>query len=145
MKEIEIKELKIHFDKDEGYLFETLRNDDKLFEGKFGQALISVVYAGIKKGLHKHEKQTDYTTCVKGRLLYIAVKEEKGKKEVKKWILDEKKPILLKIPSGWWHGYMALDGKEAVILHVMDKAYNNREPDTEERNVNYFGDIWRED
>jgi dTDP-4-dehydrorhamnose 3,5-epimerase len=141
MEDIQIKELKVHQDGDEGHLYEGLRDDDKLFDGKFGQTLISVVNPGIKKGLHKHEKQIDYTLCIKGRLLYVAVNSET--KEVKTFELGEKNPIMLKVPIGWWHGYMPLDNKEAVILHVMDKAYDNNDPDTQELDVNAFGDIWK--
>src|SRR3989344_3269559 len=73
--DIKIKKLNL-FANDQGYLFETLRADDELFDGEFGQVLISELYPGIIKGLHRHSKQTDYTTCIKGNIKYVIAKED---------------------------------------------------------------------
>ncbi|MBU1632507.1 MAG: dTDP-4-dehydrorhamnose 3,5-epimerase family protein [Nanoarchaeota archaeon] len=131
---IKIKKLIIHKD-DRGYLFEGLRQDDHLFDGIYGQSLISVVYPNVIKGLHKHTKQTDYTLCAKGRILYVAT----DGKEVKKMILDGENPVLIKIPPGIWHGYKAL-GKEVLIVHIMDTTFDPN--DTEEKDPYAFGDVW---
>ena len=141
LEEIKTKKLKVFAD-DEGYLFETLRNDDDLFDNKFGQVLVSVLYPGVIKGLHRHSKQTDYTTCIKGNVKYIAIKEENGKIDIKTFIIGESNPILIKVPSGYWHGYMPLGNERAIILHTMDKPYNPQDPDTDEINHFSFGDIW---
>lgn len=135
LKGIKIKNLEIHKD-DRGYLFEGLRKDDSLFDGKYGQCLISVVYADIIKGLHKHKKQTDYTLCAKGRVLYVVSDE----KEVQKFILDENKPVLIKVPPGLWHGYKAIE-KEAVLVHIMDRTYDPE--DTLAKDPYSFWDIWK--
>jgi len=127
----------------EGELFETLRSDDDLFSGKFGQNLISIVKPGIIKGLHLHRDQTEYTTCLKGNILYLAIKEEEGNTEVWKEIIGEKNRILVKTPPGIWHGYTPLDEKEAIILYTMDRPYDAKNPDTLERATNYFGNIWQ--
>lgn len=135
LDKIKIKKLIIHED-DRGYLFEGLRKDDSLYDGTFGQCLVSIVYPGVTKGLHKHTRQTDYTLCASGRALYIAT----DGKNVKKLILDSKKPVLIKVPPGIWHGYKALDN-EAMIIHIMDITYDPE--DTEEKDPNAFGDIWK--
>ena len=141
-KGVELKQLKI-FQDDQGYLFETLRNDDEIFDGKFGQTLISELYPGAIKGLHKHEKQTDYTTCIKGNIKYIIVKENsQGKPEIKTFLIGEKNPVLIKIPPGYWHGYTTLANQRATILHLMDKPFNPKEPDTAEKDPFEYGDIW---
>ena len=141
--EVEIKELKVFDLGEEGRLFETLRSDDKLYEGKFGQNLISEVNPGVIKGLHKHNKQTEYTTCVSGNILYVAVKENKNGVEIKKFVIGERNPIMIKTPPGIWHGYTPLDGKKALILYTMDRAYNPKDTDTEEKDVMSFGDVWK--
>lgn len=140
---VEIKELKVFNLGKEGKLFETLRSDDKIYEGRFGQNLISEVNPGIIKGLHKHNKQTEYTTCVSGNILYVAIKENENGAEIKKFVIGEKNPIMLKTPPGIWHGYTPLDGKRALILYTMDRAYNPKDVDTEERDVMSFGDVWK--
>ncbi|MDP1695949.1 MAG: methyltransferase domain-containing protein [archaeon] len=137
----EIKPLKI-FANDQGYLFETLRADDKIFEGKFGQVLVSEVYPGVIKGLHLHRKQTDYTTCIKGNIKYILAKEVDGKVQIKTLIIGEKNPILIKTPPGLWHGYSPLANEKATILHLMDVTFDPKDDDTERKEPYAFGDVW---
>ena len=137
LNKVKIKRLVIHED-DRGYLFEGLRADDNIFEGKFGQCLISIVHNGIIKGFHKHKKQVDYTLCAKGKAIY-AVSDGK---EIKKFLLDGQNPILIKVPPGIWHGYKAVEG-DAVLVHIMNTTYNPE--DTEEKDPLSFGDIWDND
>ncbi len=121
----------------EDILFEGLKNNDDIFDGKFGQTLVSVLHPGIVKGWHRHWKQTDYTLCAKGKLKYCI----SDGKEVKCFIIGEDNPMLIKTPPGLWHGYKAVDG-EAIIFHVMDKAYNPKNEDTERLDPDAFGDVW---
>ena len=138
---IDIKKLKSFFDK-EGELFEVLRVDDKLFGGKFGQNLMSIVKPNIIKGFHKHSRQTEYTTCIKGNILYIAVTENPEQPLIQKFIIGEGNRILIKTPPGIWHGYKSLNNKEAVVLYTMDSPYNPEDTDTEDKDPLAFGDIW---
>jgi dTDP-4-dehydrorhamnose 3,5-epimerase len=143
---IEIKKLKVFDEGEEGYLFETLRADDYFFEGEFGQNLISFIKPGIIKGLHIHEKQTEYTACIKGNILYVAIKEIPGKEPIiEKYLMGEKNMILLKTPPGIWHGYMVLDDSDAVVLYAMNKTYNPENVDQESKDPNFFGDVWKLD
>lgn len=129
------------FANDQGYMISIRK--DKIFEGKVGQALVSVVYPGVIKGLHLHEKQTDYTTCIKGNLKYISIKEkEDGTKEVKTFVIGERNPVMIKTPPGVWHGYTAVSNQEAVILHMMDEEYNPEKDDTKRKDPFEFGDVW---
>ncbi len=139
---VKIKQLKI-WANDQGYLFETIRADDAIFGGEFGQILISELYPNIIKGLHKHERQTDYTTCIKGNIKYVLAKEKSnGEKEIKTIVIGEKNPIVIKTPPGYWHGYMPLAGEKATVLHMMDKLYNPKDDDTLRKDPFEFGDIW---
>lgn len=139
---IETKQLKI-FANDQGYLFDTITANDKIFDGKFGQVLVSEVYPGVIKGLHLHHKQIDYTTCIKGNVKYVAVKEKAdGTNEIRVLVVGEKNPVLIKTPPEIWHGYMPLGNQPATILHMMDKVYDFNEPDTERKDVYAFGDVW---
>ncbi len=141
-EEVETKNLKI-FANDQGYLFEVLKNNDPLFEGEYGQSLISVIYPGVIKGLHLHEKQIDYTACIKGNIKYVSIKEkEDGTREVKTFIIGERNPILIKTPPGVWHGYTPLSNQEAVIMHIMNKPYDPKNDDTKRKDPYEFGDIW---
>src|SRR3989344_2137841 len=140
--DIRIKPLKL-FSDEQGYLFETLRQDDELFDGKFGQVLVSVLYPGVIKGLHRHSKQTDYTTCIKGNIKYVVAKEKgDGTAHIKVLTIGEKNPIMIKTPPGYWHGYTALANERATVLHTMDKTFDVKNPDTDEKDPFAFGDPW---
>ena len=138
---VEIKPLKI-FANDQGYLFETLRNDDPLYNKEFGQVLISEIYPGIIKGFHLHENQDEYTACIKGNIKYIAIKETPDGPIINTFVIGEKNPTLIKIPKGIWHGYMPLENKSATLMYITSKPYDPKDPDTKEKDVFAFGDIW---
>ncbi|PIN90854.1 hypothetical protein COU60_00735 [Candidatus Pacearchaeota archaeon CG10_big_fil_rev_8_21_14_0_10_34_76] len=141
-KEFKIKQLRT-FANDQGYLYETLRADDEIFEGKFGQVVVSNLYPEVIKGLHKHKKQTDYTTCINGNIKYIAIKENpNGEPEIITKVIGENNHILVKTPPGYWHGYMPIGNKEATVLHLMDEMYDPNDDDTERLDPFHFGDIW---
>jgi len=142
MEILEVKKLKSFFD-EEGELFEALRCDDEIYSGVFGQNLISVVKPGVIKGLHLHHKQIEYITCIKGNILYIAIKEIPGKEPIiEKLEVGERNRVLIKISPGIWHGYISLDNKEAVVLYTMDRPYDPNDTDTEDKDPLAFGDIW---
>jgi len=126
----------------EGRLFETLRADDPLFQGKFGQNLVSFVKYGVIKGLHLHHKQTEYTTCIQGKILYAAVRESE-KQVIEKIILDSKEPLLIRTDPGIWHGYTPLTKCGAIVLYTMDRPYNRRDTDIKDKSPHAFGNIWR--
>jgi dTDP-4-dehydrorhamnose 3,5-epimerase len=132
----------------EGYLYEILRNDDKIFSGKCGQTLISMVNPGVIKGLHLHKDQTDYTICISGNMRYVAVKDiptpPNKMQIVETYDFGEENLMLIKTPPGIWHGYSAIGDKPALLLHTMDKTYDSQNPDTLEIDVFTFGeDIWK--
>ena len=61
---VRTKSLKVVPD-ERGWLMELLRCDDELFM-KFGQVYVTVVYPGVVKAWHYHEKQTDHFYVIKG-------------------------------------------------------------------------------
>ncbi|HTZ42093.1 MAG TPA: methyltransferase domain-containing protein [Candidatus Omnitrophota bacterium] len=139
---VEVKKLKI-FANDQGYLFETLRNDDAFFNGVFGQVLMIEIYPGVIKGYHLHKKHDEYITCVKGNVKYVIVQENpNGTKKINKFVIGEKNPALIKVPKGLWRAYMPLGNQPAMIMDVMSRPYDSKDPDTEEKGIMDFGDVW---
>lgn len=139
---VEIKKMNV-FANDQGYLFETIRSDDKMYDGKFGQVLVSELYPGVIKGLHLHNNQTEYTTCLKGNIKYVAIKETPNGPIINTFIIGEKNPIIVKVPPGVWHGYTSLENKSATLMYLMDRPFNIEDSGTEEKDVFAFGDIWK--
>ncbi|MBU2100059.1 dTDP-4-dehydrorhamnose 3,5-epimerase family protein [Candidatus Micrarchaeota archaeon] len=138
MEEKNIKKLKVFRD-ERGILFEALRKDDELFEGRFGQIVVSESKTGIIRAWHMHEKQTDYVCCVKGKIKFCIAEEKKGKVEVKEHFIGEDNLALIKVPAGLWHGYKVLGKENAIVLYVMDKVYNSEKPDEKRKEQNAFG------
>lgn len=138
---ITVKKLRSFFD-EEGELFEVLRSDDSLYDGRFGQNLVSIVKPGIIKGLHIHERQTEYTTCLHGDILYVGVIETPEGPKIQKFRINPDNRILLKTPPGIWHGYKVLSDDGAVVLYTMDKPYDLKDPDIRDKDPYAFGDIW---
>ncbi len=139
---VEIKKLKV-FANDQGYLFETLRNDDTFYNKEFGQVLIFEIYPGVIKGYHLHEKHDEYVTCVKGNIKYVVVKEfPDGSRKINKFVIGERNPALIKIPKGLWRGYMPLGNQSAMVMDIMSRPYDSKDPDTKEKDPYEFGDVW---
>ena len=138
---LEVKKLAV-FKDSEGRLFETLRVDDALFRGEFGQNLVSFVKYGVIKGLHLHHKTTEYTTCIQGKILYAAIKE--GEKPIiEKIILDSEEPLLIRTDPEIWHGFTPLTKNGAMVLYTMNLPYNPKDTDIEDKYPYAFGNIWK--
>jgi dTDP-4-dehydrorhamnose 3,5-epimerase len=137
---VEKKDLSVFLD-DRGYLYEILRFNDKIFEGaKFEQITFSHLFPGVVNGFHYHKKQTDWIVCAEGNVRVVLVDFRKhipagdgveGREhELKKVLvpeihfIGERKPLLLKVPKGVWHGYSAVGNKPASIIYVTDCTYD---------------------
>lgn len=135
-----LKPLPVFLD-DRGSLFEGLRKDDAIFDGAFGQTLVTTVYAGVVKGWHKHARQTDYTLCAVGNVKYCVAYERPGQApEIQTFYFGEQHPAMIKVPPGLWHGYTPIGGQPAVLVHVMDTVFDPA--DTQRKDPLAFGDVW---
>lgn len=135
-----VKALTVFVD-ERGALFEGLRKDDALFDGSFGQTLVTTVYPGVVKGWHKHERQTDYTLCASGNVKYCVAYEQPGKPPtVETFYFGEQRPALIKVPPGIWHGYTPIGGQPALLVHLMDIVFDPT--DTQRKDPLAFGDVW---
>jgi len=138
---VELKNLNVFLD-DRGYLYEMMRSTDKIFDNsKIKQTTFSHLFPGAVKAFHYHKEQTDWVVCVEGNVKLMLADfrpflkkginsiegmEEKLKKEIipHAFYLGERKPVLIKIPKGVWHGYTAVGGKPASIIYFTDQEYN---------------------
>ncbi|MDH5482492.1 MAG: dTDP-4-dehydrorhamnose 3,5-epimerase family protein [Candidatus Bathyarchaeota archaeon] len=114
-----------------GWLIEVLRNDWEHFQ-KFGQAYLTAAYPQVVKAWHKHKKQTDNITCIKGMIklvLYDGRKKSKTKNEINELTIGEKNLLLVKIPPEVWHGFKTITEEYALVLNVPTELYNYKEPD----------------
>lgn len=113
-----------------GWLMEILRSDWDIFQ-KFGQVYVTTAYPNVAKAWHMHKKQTDHVVCIKGLIklaLYDGRDNSPTKGEINEFFMGERKPMLVKIPPGVWHGFKAIQ-EIAFVVNVPTELYNYEEPD----------------
>jgi dTDP-4-dehydrorhamnose 3,5-epimerase len=146
-------ELTRHVD-DRGYLYEVIHATDD-FLPKFGQVyVVSSPVRGTIRAFHKHEVLWDYFCVVRGTAKIILAKASEedvqlasnngGKhtpEALETYILSERKPALLVVPPGVWHGWMALED-ETIVLATGSEIYDQDEPDEMRIPPDLFGDVW---
>jgi dTDP-4-dehydrorhamnose 3,5-epimerase len=143
---VKIKKLRVIPDQ-RGRLMEILRCDDELFL-EFGQVYMTTTYPGVVKAWHKHEKQSDNIACVSG-MIKMALHDGRAgsptQGETDEFYLGVHNPILVQVPAGIYHGWMAVSQEEAVIINLPTKPYDREHPD-EQRLDPHDNDIpydWR--
>ena len=131
-----------------------------------GQFNASLMYAGAVKAWHRHARQVDNWTVLGGNLkigLYntgaeplVAVLRlatptpagelvqniEVGPKSGRAVFLGEHRPGVLRIPTGMWHGGVAVGRQDALLLYYVDQKYNPAAPDEERAAWDAFDFSW---
>lgn len=81
---------------------------------------------------HVHEHTTDRLFIASGHarlVLYDARAESPSHGRVQELLLDERRPQLVVVPPGVWHGVENLDRVPALIVNMPDRAYDYQTPD----------------
>jgi dTDP-4-dehydrorhamnose 3,5-epimerase len=118
-----------------GSLMEILRSDAEHFLG-FGQAYVTSCEpqpgGPVVKAWHRHAKQYDHFVALRGKAKVGLHDDREGSPtqgESQVVILGGGQDLLLQIPPGVWHGFMALGFEEAVILNLPTECYDHEQPD----------------
>ena len=133
---VKTKTLTVNMD-DRGYLMEIIRNDEEFYHG-FGQCYVTACYPGVVKAWHMHERQEDNIVAVKGSsklVLFDGRTDSSTFGEIDEFFTGERKPMVVKIPQGIYHGFTSLAGKTAIILNIPTMPYDRTDPD--ERRLPY--------
>lgn len=96
-----------------------------------GQVNYSVMYPQVIKAWHRHVHQTDFWMCVMGHLKVGIYREEDNTAWLA--ILGEKRPGLVIIPPGLWHGGATISHEPAGLLYYVTHAFNAKQPDEARR------------
>ncbi len=127
---VRVKRLEVIAD-ERGRLMEMLRRDDELFL-EFGQTYLTTVYPGVTKAWHYHRHQHDHFVCVRG-MIKLALFDERPESPtrgvVNELFLGEHAAQLVQIPPHVWHGFKNVGEVEALIVNVVTRPYDRREPD----------------
>jgi dTDP-4-dehydrorhamnose 3,5-epimerase len=105
---------------------------------EFVQDNMSTSKPRVVRGLHYQIEpaQAKLVTCVRGRILDVAVDVRKNSKTFGKYYsieLTEQNCLALMIPEGFAHGFSVLGDDEAVMLYKVSGTYNPKG----ERTINY--------
>jgi dTDP-4-dehydrorhamnose 3,5-epimerase len=127
---VKVKNLKIVPDQ-RGKLMEMLRCDDEIYEA-FGQVYFTTALPGVVKAWHYHRQQSDNFICVAGKIklgLFDGREDSPTKGETNVFYLSLDEPKLVFIPKMVYHGFKCVSEKEAMVINVITKPYDHRNPD----------------
>jgi len=116
---------------DRGVLTEILRSDDPEFAG-FGQIYMTTTYPGVVKAWHLHHHQTDMICCVSGELKLALFDDRQGSPTrdiVNEVFLGDSNRLLVKVPSGIFHGWKCVGEAAALIVNIPNQPYHHQSPD----------------
>jgi dTDP-4-dehydrorhamnose 3,5-epimerase len=114
-----------------GVLTEILRSDDPEFLG-FGQVYLTTIYPGVVKAWHFHRHQTDMICCAAGELKLAIYDDQQGSPTrgiVNEIFMGDSNRLLVKVPSGLFHGWKCIGESPALVLNLPDRLYDYASPD----------------
>jgi len=134
---------------DRGYLIEVARHiDDPEPHGvvhKFGQVyLVGNMVRGTVRAFHKHRELWDWFFINHGSAKFVLVDDREGsatKGEIVQVITGERRPALIVVPPGVYHGWMSLED-DTQMISTASQVYNREKPDEERIAPDSFGDVW---
>lgn len=150
---VELIRLTRHED-DRGYLYEVIHSTDS-FLTKFGQTyIVGSPMPGTLRAFHAHRVLWDYFCIIEGAAKFVLsqvpetelVEANKAGKTLNPdrtatYVLTARKPSLLIVPPGTWHGWMSLE-PNTILLSTGSEVYNQQSPDEIRVGPYLFGDVW---
>lgn len=122
---VSVKRLQCHKD-ERGSFTELIRKTDTFF-GDFGQWSEVVMWQGVIKAWHYHQKQYDYWRISFGVVKAVLADirpDSSTVGEIMEYILGGGyEPIVLKIPPGVAHGLKVIQGP-AIMHYITSEVYN---------------------
>lgn len=131
-----------------------------------GQVNVSVMFPGAVKAWHRHKLQEDHWHVPLGSLKIglfntestaltaelrlatpvpggdIIQRVEVPAQSGRAVYLGEHRSGVLRIPSGLWHGGVAIGGREAILMYYVTRRYDPRSPDEERAAWDQFAFDW---
>ena len=143
IKDVKLVDLEPRID-DRGYLIEILRASDEHFI-KFGQVyLVGDMVRNTIRAFHVHKLLWDWFFISHGSAKFALVDDRKDSptyKEINNFVISERKPQLLVVPPGVYHGWMSLED-DTQMVSTASEVYNRENPDEERVPFDSFGYDW---
>lgn len=112
-----------------GCIYHMLRSDDPNFE-KFGEIYFSIVYPGVIKGWHLHEKMTLNYAVIQGMIKLVLYDDRENsltKGNLMELYIGEENYNLVKIPPKIWNGFMGIGTKPAIVANCSTIPHDPKE------------------
>ena len=124
-----VKDLDTYGD-ERGFFREIIRVSDEFFDEGFGQFSHSLMYPGVIKAWHIHEKQVDWWYVVSG-VLKVALNDRREDsstfRQASEFLMgDNQLARVLKIPPGVAHGCKCVSGP-AHLLYITSRVYDPKD------------------
>jgi dTDP-4-dehydrorhamnose 3,5-epimerase len=121
-----VKDLDTYSD-ERGFFREIIRVTDQFFGEGFGQFSHSLMYPGVTKAWHIHEKQVDWWYVVSG-VLKVALNDRREDsptfEQSSEFLMGDNHPArVVRIPPGVAHGCKCMSGP-ANLLYITSRVYD---------------------
>jgi len=96
-----------------------LRADDPHFE-RFGEIYFSVVYPGVVKGWHLHDRMTLNYAVVTGAIklvLYDDRADSATRGEIQELFVGESNYVLVRVPPRVWNGFKGIGVTPTIVAN----------------------------
>ena len=137
---VRLVDLVVHSD-DRGDLFEVIHDYElhkDVYEGYVEAPRFGLVYCVhnrmpyVVRAFYKHERLWDYFCIVHGSAVFCLVNDREEPKELRvkpeRFVLTSRKPQLLVVPPGVFHGWMSLE-PDTILLSIGSELYDKEDPD----------------
>ncbi|MGZ5473103.1 MAG: polysaccharide biosynthesis C-terminal domain-containing protein [Thermoanaerobaculia bacterium] len=122
----------LHVPKSNGYLTEIFRSDWPESRGEIGQVFQVVLEPGAISAWHAHATTTDRLFVSHGRariVLHDAREESPTRGITNEFRFGTIRPALIHLPPRIWHGVQNVSDGPAIIINIVDRAYDYEDPD----------------
>lgn len=126
-KDVVLKHLTTHQDS-RGFFREIVRRSDPFFAEGFAQWSASLMWPGVIKAWHIHERQVDWWYCPTGTLQVALWDRREGSetygKVLEVFLGEQDGGRVLRIPPGVAHGCKAVGTREAMLFYITSNEYD---------------------
>lgn len=134
---------------DRGYLVEIARctggNEPHAVVHRFGQVyLVGDMVRGTIRAFHKHNELWDWFFISHGSAKFVLKDDREDSTtygEMMTIIASERRPRLIVVPPGVYHGWMSLED-DTQMVSTASHTYNREQPDEVRIPSDALGDVW---
>lgn len=115
-----------------GSLVELIRTEWLSDRTSVNQVNLHTIDPGCISAWHVHQVTTDRLFCISGRVLLVLYDARVGSPThgvVAEYRFGPQRPALVVVPPGVFHGVKALGSQPAMLVNMVDHAYQHDDPD----------------